>query len=193
MSNNVQHAIDLKRATVRIEGESPLLMPRTRHPEETLSPQEEFERSLRQISPSRFGFPSDGVFSALMTAAGRSLRGVVNLLGGPLIEITGSQPRMRQDPVADPDHPVTCRAEFYPWELVIRLQYDCARMELAELIELFERAGFQVGIGSHRPERGGTFGTFTVKNVLDGSHSQVEQISSQEWLHWPAERRILEK
>jgi hypothetical protein len=188
MPNGSNQAIELKRATIRIQGESPLICPLNRRPEEILTPDEEFERSLRPMGEGHWGFPSDGLYSALMTAAGRSLRGVMNLAGGPLIEIAGSQPKKRTDYGSEADHPHTCRAEFFPWEMTIRLQYDSARVTISEVTEWFERAGFQVGIGSRRVERGGTFGTFSIKNVMECSRSYSAGSFEQESLHCPGER-----
>jgi len=163
--------IELKRASIRIQGETPLLC-----------------KTLRPMGRDRWGFTTDGIFSALMTVAGHPLRGLVAIEGAGLVEICADDPTLRTDWVSDPAQQTVARHEFFPWEMLIRLRYDAARIKLDDLVSLFERAGFQVGLGSHRPACSGSFGTFTVRNVMDLSDAGREA-QTQQSLRWPDEQR----
>lgn len=163
--------IELKRASIRIQGETPLLC-----------------KTLRPMGRDRWGFTTDGIFSALMTIAGHPLRGLVAIEGAGLIEIQANDPTVRTDWVSDPVQQTVARHEFFPWEMVIRLRYDAARIKLDDLVGMFERAGFEVGLGSHRPACSGSFGTFTVRNVVDLSDAHGEETGQRE-LRWPDEQR----
>jgi hypothetical protein len=82
--------------------------------------------------------------------------------------ITPKAPRMREDTVrlksggAD----LRYRAEFFPWEVVIDVEYNERAISLEQLIMLFEVAGFSIGIGEWRPtspKKPGPHGRWRVK------------------------------
>lgn len=184
MASTAHSQIDLNRVAIRIQGESPLVFPRN---STAGTPQQQYESTLypHVIEPAtdlrcgRYGIEADHLYSALEHAAGHSLNGTITITGGRLLEISGAPPRMRADRVSDPEFPIAYRAEFYPWQIHIRLLYDKRRISQLEILHLFNSAGMTIGIGAHRPERGGTNGTFTVME-LDGSPFVDEQRSLAE-------------
>jgi hypothetical protein len=54
------------------------------------------------------------------------------------------------------------RAEFQGWTAKVRVTYNTRVLSAAQIINLFNLAGFGVGVGEWRPERDGQFGRFHV-------------------------------
>ena len=52
------------------------------------------------------------------------------------------------------------RLEFKHWRVNVVIKVDSDLMNEQDVINLVNRAGFSVGIGEWRPERGGEFGRF---------------------------------
>lgn len=55
------------------------------------------------------------------------------------------------------------RARFDQWELSVDVKYMKNAISIEQILFLFEIAGFSIGLHEYRPERDGTFGTFSVK------------------------------
>lgn len=58
------------------------------------------------------------------------------------------------------------RAEFLEWEVTVPVTYNASIISLEQLVNLFNIAGFGVGVGEWRPERNGINGTWLVKEVI---------------------------
>ena len=94
-------------------------------------------------------------------------RGVFQILaddaGKNLVEVFG-EPVMRQDVTRNsngqPD--IRFRAEFPEWSVKLSIKYDMKCITPAQLANLFNQAGFSVGLGDWRPERDGSYGCFSV-------------------------------
>jgi len=56
---------------------------------------------------------------------------------------------------------------FEEWSIRIPLQVDEGNLSLQNVIDLITRAGFSVGIGEWRPEKGGEFGRFEVDTSVE--------------------------
>lgn len=82
---------------------------------------------------------------------------------GTYVEISGV-PEMREDMVrvgmgtAD----IRYRAQFPDWGAVLRITYNRAAISDEQIVNLFEVAGFGVGVGEWRPEKNGQYGMFEV-------------------------------
>lgn len=121
----------------------------------------------------RFGFPSCGIKAAVVRAAtdaGMKMTDVRRAfhIAGELTEILCEPgPYMRQDMVrvgmgtAD----IRFRPEFREWKMVVPVLYNMAVISREQLVNLFRLAGFGVGLGEWRPEREGSWGTFSVEGV----------------------------
>lgn len=180
---------DLAECVVTIRGTSPLLQ--NRMSDDTVAgltgeklsaekqaknktPEQRMKEALHTIDADagRYGFPSEGVFRALISAGGRftdrpmtEWRGVLRIPFG-LLEIRGAGPELHFAMGWQKGIPMPVfRPIFREWELDVPVTYDKALVTRKELLELFERAGFSQGIGSFRPEKNGTFGTFQVKEA----------------------------
>ena len=55
------------------------------------------------------------------------------------------------------------RAAFRDWSATLKVRYNVNCLTVEQIVNLFEQAGFGVGVGEWRPERNGSFGTFHVK------------------------------
>jgi hypothetical protein len=84
-----------------------------------------------------------------------------------LIPIESDPPVMREDMVrvgmgvAD----IRFRAEYHNWSIKIPVEFQSRLISAEQLFNLFDNAGYSVGIGEWRPEKDGQFGRFRV--VLD--------------------------
>lgn len=139
---------------------------------EARNPQEEFEDAAHMIDDKTYGFPAVGIKKALVVAGGRfadekmtHLRGVINIMGD-LIEIKAKPPKMRSDTVrlANGVTSIAYRPMFMPWAMNVPVKFNASIIGEAQILNLFQIAGFSVGLGAWRPECNGTFGTF----MLDG-------------------------
>lgn len=139
-------------------------------PREARDPDADFQAACHVVSPGVYGFPSAGIKKALVAAGGRfadekmtHLRGVLNITE-PLIVIDGPEPKMRTDPVRlrGAGFTVAYRPEFNPWAMTIPIVYNAAIISPAQVLNLFQIAGFSIGIGSWRPESNGSFGQFAL-------------------------------
>jgi len=80
-----------------------------------------------------------------------------------MVEITGT-PQMRENIVrlngktAD----LRYRAEFLQWESSFVVRYNDAAISAEQIYNLFQIAGFSVGVGEWRPEKNGQFGMFEI-------------------------------
>lgn len=185
-NTNVIELPELKRQSVQIRliGDSPLIvhrfgekarkmmldkqMGKAKSGKEAKNPEADYEESMYRDDDGRPGFPAIAFKAAAVNAANDA--GIQKVLArrafhvaGEIIPIEG-QPSMREDVVriamgtADIRH----RAEFKRWAVTLDVTYNAGIISLEQLINLFQIAGFGVGVGEWRPERNGTYGTFHV-------------------------------
>lgn len=180
--------IKLRRMVVSIEGQTPLLVNRfgeksrkaiedkqqkvAKVAKAARIPDEEFREALHVISDGVYGFPAVGIKKALVVAGGRfadekmtHLRGIINIMGD-LIEIKGPPPTMRSDTVRLQGGvtSIAYRPQFMPWEMDVPLLFNASLIGEAQILNLFQIAGFSVGIGAWRPECNGVYGQFMLKD-----------------------------
>lgn len=130
------------------------------------------------LSLYTFGFPVIGFKAAAVTAAmdadlkmtqaRRSFR-VDPPEGGELVAIEGPAPIMREDMVrvgmgtAD----LRYRGEFKEWAVTLDISYNSrGLLSKSQIINLFNVAGFAVGIGEWRNEKDGIYGAFRVQEAI---------------------------
>lgn len=119
------------------------------------------------VENGRFGFPSIAFKSAAVTAC-TSLSSITKIaarqafhIDGEFVEITGV-PAMRQDMarVGMGTADLRFRGEFDPWSATFLVKFNANVLSAEQVFNLFQTAGFAVGIGDWRPERDGPFGRF---------------------------------
>ena len=181
--------IRLQQMVVAIAGKTPLLTNRfseravqsiedkqqhaARGPREARDPDAEFRDAMHLIADGVYGFPSDGIKKALVAAGfrfadekGTHLRGVLNIPTSH-VPIVGPPPTMRSDPVRLQGNKfsIAYRPQFWPWSMEVPILFNGSLIGEAQVMNLFQIAGFSVGIGAWRPESNGTFGQFTLSET----------------------------
>lgn len=181
-------SIRIQNLTVKLIGDSPLIchawsekakkqmldkqMKAAKAGKEAKDPHRDFLESLYPHPDGGYGFPCVG-FKAAAVGACRfadgikmtEARGAFHVVG-ELAKISGSEPEMREDMVrvgmgtAD----IRYRGQFSPWSVELTLSYNRDALSPEQIINLFNLAGFGVGVGEWRPERDGSYGRFHVAN-----------------------------
>lgn len=54
------------------------------------------------------------------------------------------------------------RAQFVTWQVALEIRYNASVISAEQIANLFNVAGFSVGVGEHRPQRDGSNGMFHV-------------------------------
>ena len=54
------------------------------------------------------------------------------------------------------------RGEFRKWKTTLRIRYNASALSVEQIVNLFNSAGFGVGVGEWRPEKDGSHGMFHV-------------------------------
>lgn len=141
---------------------------------------ESFKASLYIMSgKNRYGMPAAGIKKSAVTAAKRFVEGlhgtivegafhVIDEENG-LIEIkskSGPVPDKRMVRVGNFGNKkpaLRTRARFDDWEVEFQIRYRPDILSAEQLLNLFENAGFSVGLCEYRPEKSGNLGMFCVK------------------------------
>lgn len=142
---------------------------------EAKSPERDFQDSIYHHPDGGYGFPSVAFKNAAVSACrftdGTKMtvaRGAFHV-EGEFVKIEGAEPEPREDMVrigmgtAD----IRYRAEFKNWKAKVRLAYNKHALSSAQIVNLFNLAGFGVGVGEWRPEKDGQFGRFHVANEVE--------------------------
>lgn len=123
-------------------------------------------------TPKVCGFPSCGFKQAAVDACSSvqnvtkvEARGAFHVIGDLVRIESPDGPRMRQDMVrvgmgtAD----IRFRGEFPTWAVELTIRYNANVLTVEEIVNLFNVAGFAVGVGEHRPQCNGSWGMFEVE------------------------------
>lgn len=136
------------------------------------NPEQDYEDSLYRTSTGEYGFPAVAFKAAAVRAAKMAdipmvdARQMFRVIAddGDLVIIKG-EPSMREDMVrlngATAD--IRYRGEFRSWEVDLTVQFNADLISHEQLVNLFEGAGFSVGVGEWRIEKNGNFGCFEIK------------------------------
>jgi hypothetical protein len=179
--------INIKRTDIRIVGDTPLIvhawsekakkemldkqMKKAKTARAAKDPEKEYQAAFYRLPDGRPGFPAIAFKAAAVAAGGRfseglkmtELRGAF-FIDGELLPING-EPSMREDMVrvgmgtAD----IRYRPEFKEWSTILPVRFNADAISLEQIVNLFNLAGFGVGVGEWRPERDGQYGCFHVE------------------------------
>lgn len=178
--------IEIERMVIKVIGDSPLIVHRwsekakkemldkqmkvAKKGREAKDPQRDFEESIYHHPDGGYGFPSIAFKCAAVDACrftdGTKMtvaRGAFHV-EGEYVAIKGGKPEPREDMVrvgmgtAD----IRYRAEFKEWSADIPIAYNKHALSREQIVNLFNLAGFGVGVGEWRPEKNGQFGRFHV-------------------------------
>lgn len=178
--------LDIRLLDIVLIGDSPLIvhkwsekaikqmldkqMGRATAGKENKDPEEDYRNSLYTHPEGGHGFPSIAFKNAAVSACtslGKSVTKVAARQAfhviGELVKIQG-EPSMREDMVrvGQGTADIRYRAEFKEWRVHIRVRYNARVLSDEQVINLFNTAGFAVGVGEWRSERDGSFGLFHV-------------------------------
>jgi hypothetical protein len=134
-------------------------------------PEQDYRESLYIREDGTYGFPAVAFKAAAVRAGTYCDMKMVFLRGafhveGDLVRIQG-EPKSREDMVrvgmgtAD----IRYRPEFPDWSTELDITYNSRALSAEQIVQLFEIAGFAVGVGEWRPEKDGQFGRFKVETA----------------------------
>lgn len=177
--------IRVERMEITLVGDSPLIchawsekakkqmldkqMKKAKTAKEAKDPQRDYEESLYKHPDGGYGFPCVAFKAAAVGACRFSdgikmteARGAFHVVG-ELAQINGD-PSMREDMVriAMGTADIRYRGEFRDWSVKLSIQYNADAFSTEQIVNLFNLAGFGVGVGEWRPERDGSYGRFHV-------------------------------
>jgi len=129
--------------------------------------------TMADLKKAKFGFPVIA-FKAAAVDACSHVDGITKVLArgafhieGDLVNIDSGPPAMREDMVrvgmgtAD----IRYRGEFKDWRVTLPIRYNANILSVEQLMNLFEVAGFAIGIGENRPQKNGSWGMFHVARM----------------------------
>lgn len=132
-------------------------------------PEEDYRESLYMRPDGSYGFPAVAFKAAAVRAGTYCDMKMVFLRGafhveGDLVLVEG-EPEPREDMVrvgmgtAD----IRYRPQFPKWATELDITFNNRALTAEQIVNLFEIAGFAVGVGEWRPEKDGQFGRFRVE------------------------------
>ncbi|MGI8765709.1 MAG: hypothetical protein ACR2KM_04225 [Gemmatimonadaceae bacterium] len=177
--------LDVRMLTLSLVGDSPLIcnawsekakrqmlskqMKEAKQGRAAKNPEQDYLESLYPLPDGGYGFPAVGFKSAAVDACSHiegvtkvSARGAFHIIGD-MVTIDGV-PSPREDMVrvgmgtAD----IRYRGEFRAWRASITARFNASVISPSQIVNLFNVAGFAIGVGEWRPQRDGSFGMFHV-------------------------------
>jgi hypothetical protein len=137
-------------------------------------PQRDFEESIYTDAAGLPAFPSVAFKAAAVDAAVAMDFKKTNLrqsfhIEGEMVPILGDNPSPREDMVrvgmgtAD----IRYRAQFQQWGTILPVTINQGMLSVEQLVNLFDAAGFGIGVGEWRPQRDGQFGRFKIADAQE--------------------------
>jgi hypothetical protein len=155
------------------------------------NPEDDFQNSMYLLGDGRHGFPAVAFKAAAVTAC-TSLAGITKVAARQAFHISGVRsigqgshaaavtsdelvPLLCLDPIMREDmvrvgmgtSDIRYRAEYWPWAVDLDVRYNPNAFSAEQVLNLFNVAGFAVGIGEWRSERNGINGSFRVSEAAD--------------------------
>lgn len=177
--------LEIQHIRITLAGDSPLIchawskkakeemlakqMKKAKQAKEAKDPEKDYQESLYKLADGGYGFPAVAFKSAAVDACSHianitkvAARGSFHIIGD-MVKIDG-KPTMREDMVrvgmgtAD----IRYRGEFRDWKCSFEVRYNSNVISPEQILNLFNTAGFAIGVGEWRPQRDGSFGMFHV-------------------------------
>ncbi len=142
----------------------------------TRFPEQEREDACYKTKDGDYGFPAEGFrksFIAAATFIGKAfskvaLKGLIKIItpeGLVKINYTSITPRSDKVKIGIDGLDMRYRNQFDGWSCTLPIIYNASSITSDQIVQLFEYAGFHVGVGDWRPispKSSGQFGTFRV-------------------------------
>ena len=144
-------------------------MKKAKAAKEAKDPEQDFHDSLYPHPEGGYGFPAVAFKSAAVDACSHvsgitkvEARGAFHI-ESDLVKIDGD-PTPREDMVriAMGTADIRYRGEFRDWRARIEIRFNANVLSPEQIVNLFNTAGFAIGVGEWRPQRDGSFGMFHV-------------------------------
>lgn len=145
---------------------------RRKQPKVARDPEAEAESAMYRCEGGEPGLPILALKSALISAAHKDLgiekTIVKKSLFFPVKDAEKCVPLIASDPICREDivrvgqnqTDLRYRPEFAEWSAQVTCVVDANALTTQDVVNLVNRAGFGVGIGEWRPEKGGEYGRF---------------------------------
>ena len=159
---------------------------------EIRDPEQEFRDAAYVCEDVRFGFTAGGIKACLIGAAHKDIGLEKTLLRkslfiipddpiNNLIALETDDPLMREDTVrvGAGSTDLRYRPEFRNWSMILNFEFDAQALTQPTILNLVQRAGFGVGLGEWRPEKGGEYGRFEVDVNFETLVSTKAQFAEQ--------------
>jgi len=144
---------------------------------ESRNPEEEAGSATYVTEDGEYGIPVTALKSAIISAAHKDI-GIEKTLvrkalfircsdANMVLPMKCSNPAIREDcvRVGAGSADLRYRPEFQQWSVSFEVEIDADLLQPGDLFRLIDRAGFGVGIGEWRPEKGGDHGRFRVQTT----------------------------
>ena len=177
--------LNLQTMQVNLVGDSPLIchawskkakqemldkqMKKAKQAKAAKDPQRDYEESLYVHPEGGYGFPAVAFKASAVDACSHiagytkvEARGAFHI-NVDLVKIEG-KPSPREDMVkiAMGTADIRYRGEFRKWKCSFTVRYNANMVTPEQILNLFNTAGFAIGVGEWRPQRDGSFGMFHV-------------------------------
>lgn len=177
--------MQIQHMEITLEGDSPLIchrwsekakkeildkqMKKAKQAKEAKDPERDFRESLYEHPEGGYGFPVVA-FKAAAVDACSYVDGITKVAARGAFHVQeelarlDGEPSMREDMVrvgmgtAD----IRYRGEFKKWSTKLLIRFNSAVLSAEQIVNLFNIAGFAVGVGEWRPQKNGSYGMFHV-------------------------------
>ena len=137
---------------------------------EPKDPEADYLSSFYKLPDGKNGFPTIAFKNAAVSACTSLGKSVTKVAARQAFHVLGEyaviigEPSMREDMVrvGQGTADIRYRAQFEQWETTLSICYNARVLTDEQVVNLFNTAGFAVGIGEWRPERDGMYGRFRV-------------------------------
>lgn len=135
-------------------------------------PEREGREAAYYTDDGHFGVPAMAIKSALISAAHKDIGVEKTVVKKALfiecddrnncLHMDCDEPEIREDTVrvGMGSTDLRYRPYFFRWSVDVAIVVDAGWLQVADVCNLVDRAGFGVGIGEWRPEKGGDYGRF---------------------------------
>jgi hypothetical protein len=136
---------------------------------EAKDPRQDFLDSLYPHPEGGYGFPTVAFKSAAVDACSH-IDGVTKVEARGAFHIDGELVRIEGEPISREDMvrvgmgtaDIRYRGEFKAWTCSFLVRFNANVLSAEQIVNLFNTAGFAIGVGEWRPQRDGSHGMFHV-------------------------------